>query len=480
MSWQVIRQQSELEVCRLAFRLTHKLGLKSSVARASMTIAVWTAVSGGIAVWQNVATPTDQSRQIVEKQFTTEQAQAQAIARAIDLDQRASTIADQKRRLDLLVSEDPAAPPILERHMILQMLGQASDSGYTGYASIGGPLIAEQSTVTPRPHWLPAADQLAAGSSVMEAGPTDLTQQAMLDQDIEQIEALFGPVTTANKTGAKQAMSWQFDRNVDIAGNLDQVEANQADALIWLHEVIETAIKARRAILAKTGLSKEAVFADASGLDNSPVGENVNTRQVGGPLLDAATDTAPMNSTVLAAEPVRNWNAGTALADNEKALAELAALNDILMALPIRFPTVENRVWTSSHYGYRRDAFTKHRAFHSGMDFAGQRGVPVKATAEGIVVHAGPKGAYGNLVAISHGYGLKTRYAHLSRVDVKVGDLVAVGTPLGAIGTTGRSTGNHLHYEVWYGRNSRDPRPFIDAGRDLAALVKGEATVAAK
>ncbi len=467
----------------MAFRLTHKLGLKSSVARASLTIALWTAVSGGLAAWQTASTPENQSRQILASQFTTEQAQTQAIARAIDLDQRAMTIADQKRRLDLLVSEDPAAPPILERHMILQMLGQAAESGYTGYASMGGPLVAEQTTGTPRPHWRPTATQLGTVSTHSDTAATDLTQQMLLNQDIEQIETLFGPVTTANKTQNGQALSWQFDRDADIASDLDQVEANQADALIWLHETIEKAIAARRAILAKTGLADEDVFANASGLDSKQFAQSdlsKNTQQVGGPLLDAATDTTPMNSSVLGSEPARNWNAGTALADNESALEELAALNDILMALPIRFPTIENRVWMSSHYGYRRDAFTKRRAFHSGMDLAGQRGVPVIAAAEGIVVHAGPKGAYGNLVAISHGYGLKTRYAHLSRVDVKVGDLVAVGTPLGAIGTTGRSTGNHLHYEVWFGPNSRDPRPFIEAGRDLAELVKSETETAAQ
>lgn len=459
----------------MALRQTHKLGRKSDIAHACATIAMWTAVAGGLTAWQILGASNDHSHRLISSQFTTEQTQAQTIARAIDLDQRARSIADQKRRLDLLLSEDPAAPPILERAVILQMVSKAAAKGYFGFESMGGPLEPEQHISAPRPHWHPSANQLQNNSQPTEITPVNLAQQDSLDQDIETISKLFGQVTTtARQDNAEGNTVWQFDRKGDIANDLNRVEANQADALIWLHDQIGQAIAARRAILEKTGLASEAVFADASGVINRDAPLNENTKQVGGPLLEAATDAEPFDTSILDAEPAQRWNAGTALADNEQSLEDLAALNDILMALPIRFPTAEDRVWMSSQYGYRRDAFTKRRAFHAGMDFAGQRGVPVLATAEGIVTYAGRKGAYGNLVAISHGYGLKTRYAHLSRVDVKVGDLVAVGTPLGAIGSTGRSTGNHLHYEIWYGQNTKNPRPFVEAGRDLAALVNGE------
>ena len=104
--------------------------------------------------------------------------------------------------------------------------------------------------------------------------------------------------------------------------------------------------------------------------------------------------------------------------------------------------------WLSSTMGKRRDPVTGGADFHAGLDIAGDRGQPVYATAAGVVKHAGYQGAYGNLVVIDHGFGLESRYGHLSGFQVKEGAHVKRGDLIGRLGSTGRATGTHLHYEV--------------------------------
>ncbi|HCY55221.1 MAG TPA: M23 family peptidase, partial [Oceanicaulis sp.] len=108
--------------------------------------------------------------------------------------------------------------------------------------------------------------------------------------------------------------------------------------------------------------------------------------------------------------------------------------------------------------------FTRRPAFHTGRDFAGARGTPITAGAAGSVVYAGWRSGYGRTVEIDHGYGFRTRYAHLHTIDVRRGDVVEAGQRLGGMGTTGRSTATHLHYEVWFRGNHLDPERFLRAG----------------
>ena len=121
------------------------------------------------------------------------------------------------------------------------------------------------------------------------------------------------------------------------------------------------------------------------------------------------------------------------------------------------------RGWISSGFGYRRSPFTGRREMHRGVDIVNRKGTPVVATADGRVKFAGHNGGYGNLVVIDHGMGVETKYGHLNRIEVKVGDKVIRGQEIGALGNTGRSTGPHLHYEVVVNKHAVDPRQyFID------------------
>ncbi len=146
---------------------------------------------------------------------------------------------------------------------------------------------------------------------------------------------------------------------------------------------------------------------------------------------------------------------------------ELDALFTALNHVPLTTPVHGAQFEITSDFGARVDPFTRRIAFHPGVDFGGPWGATVCATAPGTVVWAGPRGGYGNMVEIDHGYGFRTRYGHLSEILVRVGAKVAKGAPVGRLGSTGRSTGPHVHYEVWLADVVRDPSRFIEAGRHV-------------
>lgn len=117
-----------------------------------------------------------------------------------------------------------------------------------------------------------------------------------------------------------------------------------------------------------------------------------------------------------------------------------------------------------SRFGTRIDPFTGRRVAHEGLDFGAPTGTPIRAAAAGVVVFAGRDQGYGNLVDIDHGNGLVTRYAHASRLDVVAGEIVKQGQKIAEVGSTGRSTGPHLHFEVRVDGAPRDPLPYLRAG----------------
>lgn len=150
------------------------------------------------------------------------------------------------------------------------------------------------------------------------------------------------------------------------------------------------------------------------------------------------------------------------------ALAELGRLEDMASSLPLGAP-VQN-VRASSSFGVRLDPFLKRPALHAGIDYPAPTGTTVAAAASGKILRAGRRGGYGLMVEIDHGGGYVTRYAHLSAIDVQGGQSVAAGEPIGRVGSTGRSTGPHLHYEVHRNGKAADPTRYVEAGARLAAL----------
>ena len=150
-----------------------------------------------------------------------------------------------------------------------------------------------------------------------------------------------------------------------------------------------------------------------------------------------------------------------------RASAVLDQLNQMLKGMrhvPLITPVSGSEFERTSGFGARIDPFTGRYSFHPGIDFSGPWGSPVHSTAPGTVIWAGPRGTYGKMVEIDHGFGIRTRYGHLSSILVEVGAKVAKGAQVGKLGSTGRSTGPHVHYEVWYDDVVRNPRNFIEAG----------------
>lgn len=146
---------------------------------------------------------------------------------------------------------------------------------------------------------------------------------------------------------------------------------------------------------------------------------------------------------------------------------QLDALFAALHHVPLTTPVHGAQFEVTSGFGPRIDPFTHRVAFHPGVDFGGPWGATVTATAAGVVVWAGPRSGYGNMVEIDHGYGFRTRYGHLASILVRTGTRIDKGAPIGRLGSTGRSTGPHVHYEVWVADTLRDPDRFIGLGRQV-------------
>lgn len=143
----------------------------------------------------------------------------------------------------------------------------------------------------------------------------------------------------------------------------------------------------------------------------------------------------------------------------------MATLEQGLQRIPNTLPA--SLEYISSGFGVRSDPFTGGAAFHAGLDFRGPIGAPIYAAAAGSVSFAGVRQGYGNCVEVSHGNGLMTRYAHMSRIGARMGQKVGPGEVLGAIGSTGRSTGPHLHFEVRINDRPVNPRPFLEASQHV-------------
>ena len=176
--------------------------------------------------------------------------------------------------------------------------------------------------------------------------------------------------------------------------------------------------------------------------------------------------------------PVEDMPVGGLVADMDTVQGQLTASGGQLSVLeallfdrqlerssvPSRSPVASSYI--TSNYGHRSDPFRGGRAFHRGIDFRARHGDPVMAVADGVVSYSGWRSGYGNVVEVDHGNGYVTRYAHNTRNSVRVGDLVRSGQEVAKAGSTGRSTGTHVHFEVWENGRVLNPRQFLaDAGR---------------
>jgi murein DD-endopeptidase MepM/ murein hydrolase activator NlpD len=247
--------------------------------------------------------------------------------------------------------------------------------------------------------------------------------------------------------GAAQALAPAVVLTQANANPLAGVRAVEAD---------QDRLIARAETYAKSRADRLRLAFRLAGLDPTAFSP-VTAESLGGPLIEDKDPRAL--AAVLDVDPGFAQRIQEAATD----VSAMRNLSSIATSLPLAYPTVGTR--KASGFGVRTDPFTGLPAFHPGLDFAGPIMTPVHATAPGVVSFTGQRNGYGNVVEIDHGHGLKTRFAHLAAIWVSVGQRVAIGEKLGGIGSTGRSTGPHLHYEVWVDGRPQNPERFLEAGQ---------------
>ncbi len=247
-----------------------------------------------------------------------------------------------------------------------------------------------------------------------------------------------------------------------LEARLINLRDSQSSLIAQIEDGASGRIDEIESVIQLTGLDLERLVDRARG--------NIDAG-IGGPL------------TVLAGRPTGPWESGTtplthpdlrmtleqdidySIARMGARLARWSALNSVMRRLPLAAPLEKHKL--TSRFGRRRDPFNRRWAMHNGVDLGGSRGSAILAAAPGIVSYIGWKGPYGRMIEIDHGYGLKTRYGHLYRTRVKRGDRVAARQSIALIGSSGRSTGRHLHYEVRFDDLPLDPITFLKAGRHV-------------
>ncbi|WP_298243833.1 peptidoglycan DD-metalloendopeptidase family protein [uncultured Bradyrhizobium sp.] len=230
---------------------------------------------------------------------------------------------------------------------------------------------------------------------------------------------------------------------VRLTTSLDQVERRQIAALSAVEEGMDSRMRRMRGVVSDLGLNLASLEAA------------VPRSAMGGPFV-------PVKLTANAGPFEKQLNRINVTR------AEMDRLNRTLALVPYRKPVIGEVEFTSG-FGVRSDPFLGRPAMHTGLDFRAATGDPVRVTAYGKVVSAGWSGGYGRMVEVDHGNGLSTRYGHLSEINVKVGEIVKIGQVVGLVGSTGRSTGPHLHYETRIEGEAVDPQKFLRAGVRLSA-----------
>jgi murein DD-endopeptidase MepM/ murein hydrolase activator NlpD len=225
-----------------------------------------------------------------------------------------------------------------------------------------------------------------------------------------------------------------------VEDSLDRIEGRQVNTLASLEQNYEAKAQRMRAVLTEVGID---------------TGKHVEPA-TGGPFVSYRLSA---NASTFEKQVYRI----------NVARAQVERLNSAVAAMPLRRP-VQGEIDMTSSFGVRVDPFLSRPAMHTGIDFRGDTGEAIHVTAGGKVVSAGWSGGYGRMVEVDHGNGLSTRYGHLSEIDVQVGQTVKAGQTVGRMGSTGRSTGPHLHYETRIDGEAVNPAKFLHAGAKFGLI----------
>lgn len=322
-------------------------------------------------------------------------------------------------------------------------------------------LVKRQAEIEARQTWLAAlAERIGGGSTPGPSSPSDmparLSGQAVpslapepnvVTPAVPSLSAKPSPVPVEPfDLRLREHGEAPAPRAVDRLSALEDSLRRASDGALAATDAL------RRTVRDRSLLVRQAMAGTRVSL---PTG-SVNQTATGGPFIPApealdATAFAPLAE------------------DAERHVADLERVMAAAHSLPVGRPLAGDLEPTSG-FGYRVDPFNRGAALHSGIDFRVMHGAPVRATAAGRVVTADYSGGYGNMVEVEHASGVSTRYGHLSAISVAPGQRIEAGQVVGRAGSTGRSTGTHLHYETRIDGEAVNPTRFLEAGRLLATL----------
>lgn len=347
------------------------------------------------------------------------------------------------------------------RQIVVADLGSRADRAGLGVATRSGPV--QDSDIPTGAIALPFADPAPRKPRpLMDSVPSILQSMPALPGQGLPGQGLPGQGFEAPKMrGPMEGIVNEVERRSS------RMERAQVDLLQKIGDAAEGEITKSRKTVAAIGIDPARFGRNAFGIvpirRPAPLDELM--------LRDVSPDAAPgtaLGGPLLSPVPARSGGEifETAMSRAEGAVEGAKKARSILRAIPVGRPLGE-RYELSSGFGTRLDPFTRSPALHSGLDFRAPSGTPVRAVAAGKIIDAGPNGGYGRMVEIDHGYGITTRYAHLSSIAVNDGDSIEKGAVIGHVGTTGRSTGPHLHYEVRIDDDAADPMRFVRAEKLL-------------
>jgi murein DD-endopeptidase MepM/ murein hydrolase activator NlpD len=367
--------------------------------------------------------------------------------RQAQLETRASLVASlaQRASIGADVTGGGIAPANRKAETILKPASQESTanpllsprfsglpSGLPQAATSFAPVTTSQPFGQPKPHPDGMELRLAPSNEPAEL-PTGHRQSA--------VEA------PAERDSANASLDITFPARLAVAASaVDRVERKQVETLAQLRAPVLAAAEKLRIALAEIGLSPDRLIPPSSADKGTPQGGPVVPVQVGPPSSPFAREFSQVQEAVLATDRLRR----------------------IVPYVPVRKPLPGDPDVTSG-FGVRIDPFLGRPAMHTGIDLRDDYGAPVRATAGGRIVTAEWTGGYGKMVEIDHGNGIATRYGHLSAIAVREGQAIEAGTVLGSIGSTGRATGPHLHYEVRIDDEAVDPARFLRAAAKLGS-----------
>jgi murein DD-endopeptidase MepM/ murein hydrolase activator NlpD len=343
-------------------------------------------------------------------------------------------ITELRAQVDRLTSRQ-----LLDQEQVEQRIGQLmrrQSTLETRAATINGlPDLAPTGSTKPARSTLARPD--SAGSSAAKPSPINdtiiLAPPSERDAGLESRPVAGGSARLSGSrkaSGIEASLAW-------LQESLDRVESRQSAALLTIEETYDAKVRRMRGVLSDLGM------------DAGKTAANAPAPSIGGPYV-------PANAGGFERQIYRI----------QLARGHVDRLTRTLLTVPVRKP-LAGEMETSSGFGVRLDPFIRAPAMHTGLDFRGATGEPVRATAAGKVTTAGWNGGYGRLIEIDHGNGFSTRYGHLSEILVSEDQLIKPGQLIGRVGSTGRSTGPHLHYETRIDGDAVDPHKFLRAGLRL-------------